>query len=100
MKLDGVAGFYDKNIGSLKKSFPSIFSQVAECLSELPQNVTVVETSAGLFNLITTSHYGKTTTLYGEQDPVIEAQEIFDKVDLYSCDTLFFVGMGLGGIMP
>ncbi|MEA1922816.1 MAG: 6-hydroxymethylpterin diphosphokinase MptE-like protein, partial [Pseudomonadota bacterium] len=96
MKLDTAAGFYDKNLGSIEKSFPSIFSRVVENSPELPQNITVVETSAGTVNFVSTLSDGKTTTLYGEQDPVTDAQEIFAKVDLHSCDSLFFMGLGLG----
>ena len=96
MKLDGVAGFYDNNLKILKKSFPSIFFRVIECPSELPESVAVAETPAGSVNLITTFSDGTTSELYREQDPVIEAQEIFAKVDLYSYDCLFFMGMGLG----
>jgi len=96
MKLDGVTGFYENNIKTLKKLFPSIFFRVIKSLSELPTSVTVAETPAGSVNLITTFPDGTTSELYREQDPVIEAQEIFAKVDLDSCDILFIMGMGLG----
>ncbi|MCD6293034.1 MAG: motility associated factor glycosyltransferase family protein [Deltaproteobacteria bacterium] len=96
MKLDKGAGFYEKNLRVLKKVFPLVFSQVSKISPELPQNVIVVESMTGTINLVTTLPDGTTITLYKEQDPLIEAQEIFGKIELNSCDFLFFMGMGLG----
>lgn len=95
MESDMELDFYDKNLKLLKKTFPEIFSQVIECSTETSENVTV-DGSDSFVDLVVTSSVCATTALYGEANPVTEAKEIFQKVNLCSCDTLFFMGMGLG----
>ena len=96
MKLDNEAGFYEKNLDFLEKLVPLVFSKVIESGFELPQTVTVVETSAGSIDLVTRLDNGSTATLYGEQDSVAEYQDELLDLNLNSCDSLFVMGMGLG----
>ncbi|MCD6346297.1 MAG: motility associated factor glycosyltransferase family protein [Bacteroidales bacterium] len=96
MKSQKLVNCYEKNLRVLNKSFPLIFSQVLRCSSELPLNVKIIETQADSFDIIKTHPDGTTTSLYGDQDPLIEPQKTFRKLDLHSCDILFFMGMGLG----
>lgn len=90
--------FYNKNLATLKKIFPEIFSQVVKCsieTIETPENVTV-EDFDGFVDIVVTSSGGATKTIYGEVNPITEAKEIFREVNLSPCDTLFVMGLGLG----
>lgn len=95
MNSDMGPGFYEKNLVTLKNTFPGIFSRVAKCNIETPENV-VVEGADGFVDVITTFSGGSRKALYGDVNPVTEAHEIFREVNLRSCDTLFMMGMGLG----
>ena len=93
---DMAESFYKKNLGSLKKIFPAIFLQVAECSLQLANGVKVVEDEVGFVDLLTTSVNGTVTALYGERNPVVESQDIFEVLNVNAHDYVFFMGMGLG----